>query len=276
MKNKIEQQFNEQAEKYGEKVTAKVFVGRHGEKKHDPNSFESVLTEHGKENSAKLGKTREKVDMKKPYSSNTERTKETSIIIAENSPASKLGNYRERAELSFDYDYNGAFAKEAKAIKDKILGPDYNELDEAEFNNRLKQASNEMTNYFLNFKDKRPDPKTDSPIEAASNMAKILLHYIEMTEKLKTGSTVDLINITHDLNIAAFLKEIISDKDNDNDSADFKIESIGGAIDFNEGFELTINRADKNNFSLNLSFRGKEYNIDKETLENLAKAKYKK
>lgn len=276
MKSTPELSFNEKIETYGENIEARVVIIRHGEKTHDPENLESSLTEDGRVASANFGKTRKLRDIVKPSSSNTTRTKDTALLATEHSPTVKKGTYINRPELSFEYDEHGLLANKIKEIKKDTLGEDYKKIDKSEFDKRIKEASNKTTNFFLDFENSKPDEKTNSPIEVASKMAKLLLTYIEMTKRLKSGSNVDLINATHDLNIASFLKEVISGKKTKSDSRNFDIQSIGGAIGYNEGFEIIIHRTDKDNFSLKLLFRENEYDIDKKVLEDLGSVEYKK
>jgi len=143
-------------------------------------------------------------------------------------------------------------------------------LSDDEKQKRLREAGEKQTDYYLSFGDKRPEPKTYSPVETAASMAKMVDNYIKMSGKLKSGSKVDLINATHDFNVASFLKEtLIREIDGKKVRGFEKIEEIGGGMEFNEGFELVINRKDKNNFFVKMLFRGREYEIDMPRINEL-------
>ena len=254
----------------GENVTIHAIFIRHGEKKYDPNNPETTLTPEGEIKSLEFGKSRTKKDMIKPYTSDTPRTRRTAELATESSPMENKGTMRTRKEISFTYDENGQFLLDVMKIKKDILGEDFNNLDDEEKQKRLKRATIKQVDFYLNFKDRRPDPMTYSPVETASGIAKLVDRYIKMSGKLNSGSNVDLVNATHDFNLAAFLKETIVREIEEKKVRGFQsIEEIGGSMDFNENFEIIINRKDQNNISAKISFRGLEYELDMDRIKEL-------
>lgn len=246
----------------GENVIIHALFTRHGEKRFDMEDFNTELTPEGRVASWMQGKARSQVDAIKPYSSQTSRTIETAQLIAEASPTDEKLEQRIKHSLSMYFDHEGELVQRCRALKKKIFG-DISSLDEKVRKQKLEEYDIAATDLFLSYGDKKPDPDTSSPQEAAAGMARVLDTYIRMADKLKSGSEVDLINGTHDWNIAAFLKEvIIRDVDGHEVRGFDKIEDIGGPIDFNEGFEARIGTDDSKQKSVTLFFRGQEYNID--------------
>jgi hypothetical protein len=267
---KMENNKEESRIEKGENVIIHAIFTRHGEKEYSLYNPEANLTLVGKKECFEFGKKREEKNMIKPYTSDTSRTTETAELITSGSLTEHKGIIRKRKELSFVYDKNGQFLKDELKIKIGILGENYEKLSDDEKQKRLREAGEKQTDYYLSFGDKKPDLKTYSPIETASGIAKLIDEYITMSGKLKSGSNVDLINATHDFNLAAFLKEAIIRKVEKKETRGFKsINEIGGSIDFNENFEIIIDRKDKNTVSIKMLFRGREYKIDKDRLKEL-------
>lgn len=254
----------------GENVTIHAVFSRHGEKLLDPKNPETALTPEGEEKSRIAGKNRPKVAAIKSYTSDTARTKKTAEFMVEESPTETKMDQRLRDDIAFHYDEKGDFVKEAMRIKKEILGPDYKNLAPEEINQRLQQASNKQVDYYLSFGDQRPDPDTYSPVETASGIARMVDRYMKMSARLKSGSEVDLINATHDFNLASFLKEVIIREIDGKKVRGFEsIKEIGGATEFNEAFEIIVKRQDSAERTVKLLFRGNEYDIDEDRLNEL-------
>lgn len=251
----------------GENVTINVYVVRHAEKAYDEKDLETALTPKGTAQSREFGKNLEPKDVIKSYASKTKRAIATGDNIVGASPTLRKGNPATRKELGFEYDVKGDFAIQIKKFKQVHLGPDFDKLSEEEFNKRILEAAAEHTDWFLSFGENRPDEKTNSPMEVVSSLAKLLLRYVKMSKRLNNNSKVDLVNVTHDLNIAALVREVASKVDN----KDLTMSDIGGPVKYNEGFELAINRIDADRVKLSLKFRGMVYDLDEKMLADLAK-----
>ncbi|HTX86557.1 MAG TPA: histidine phosphatase family protein [Candidatus Nanoarchaeia archaeon] len=254
----------------GSNVTIHAVFTRHGEKGYSTITPDTGLTEEGKKKSFATGAEREEVDMVKPYSSRTERTKETSELEAQGSPTLKKGEYRVREGLGFPLDPQSEFSQRAQKIKKDIVGETHLKKDSEEFKKLLAQASDAQTDYYLSFGDKKPDSLAPSPVEAAANLAKLIDNYSRMAKKINSGSEVDLINATHDLNLAAFLKEVLVREIDKRRTVGFdSVKDIGGAFDFNENFEVLIRTDAGGQESRALLFRGKEFEIDEKRFTEL-------
>ncbi len=268
--------FSRSAEKNkkGEDVVIHIVFIRHGEKEHDPTNNNTPLTEKGIQQGREFGSSRQETDMIKSYVSPTKRTEDTgnAIVSANNS---KKGVLRERDELAFPYEEGGQFDRKISQLKKEIIGDDPLKLTSKELNEKVMDASNGIINFYLDFDKDKPEDKTvRSPREIASKTSKLLLHYLNMSKRLISNSEVDLINVTHDLNIVSFLKYFFEDQINTGEK--FKIEDSGGPINFVEGYEIKIERKNADNFEIKLSFRGQEYTISEEFLEKTASAEYEK
>ena len=262
-KNNFEKNFLEKNVEKGNNVTIHAIFGRHGEKAHNPDNPETGLTDKGREESFGFGKSLETKDFIKSYTSKTARTKETAELVKQGSDTERKGITRGRRELAFVYDPQGNFLKKVMQIKKEVLGDEYNSLSEEKKKKKLYEATSKQVDYYLSFGDKRPDPNTYSPVETASQIAELVDQYIKMSSKLKSNSNVDLFNATHDFNLATFLKEVIIREVNGVKKSGFEsIEDIGGPTDFNESFEVVIERKSTKDVSIKLLFRDQEYNID--------------
>lgn len=259
----------ENKEKLGRNIKIHAIFVRHGEKGLSTITGETRLTKRGRRESKKFGRRLEKREAIKPYSSDTERTRETAKLIVEASPTKKKMRQRVKKELGF-YSKDGDFVREAMKIKKETLGEDFNSLSKEEKKRRIRESDKRQTNYYLSFGDKRSDPETYSPVEAAAMVARRVDLYIRMTEKLHSNTDVDLINVSHDLSLSAFLKEVLVRDLEEKKVRGFNtIDEIGGPIEFNEGFEILIQTDDQGKKSVNMSFRNQEYQVDMERLKEL-------
>jgi len=258
-------------EKRGRNVTVHAIFVRHGEKTTSTGSAETGLTEKGKTQARTFGQNLEKGFSTKPYSSNTDRTKNTIKEAIQASATQKQFKFRVKDELGFVYDTKGTFVQNIFLKKKEILGKNPTALLDEELHKKLNAYETYVANYFLGFGDKRPDPKTESPVELASKIARRVNLYIKMADRLNSGSNISLLNGTHDMCIHAFLKEILIRRIDSKPVRGFeKIEEIGGPVDFTEFFEIQITTDAQANKHAKLTFRGQKFDIDEPRLQKLA------
>ncbi len=266
--SKGSEQFIESREKFGRNVEVHGRFVRHGEKLELPDEAETGLTEEGKQDLIDFGKKLEPKTVIKGYSSDTDRTKETIQLIVENSPTEKKMNQRIKDELYVNY--SSEFRARVMEIKKKAMGEDFDEQPAEEKKKRLAQCGIEQMNFYLPFKDKRPDKKTYSPVETAAQVARRVDLYIRMADKMYSGSQVDLMNGTHDVNIAVFLNEVMIRKVNGKEKRGFdSIQDIGGPIGYHEGFDIVTRIDEHGEKTVKMTFRDKEYDIDLKRLGEL-------
>ena len=262
----------EQNKEYGKNVTVHAIFARHGEKGLSTTSGETPLSLEGKIASIAQGRGLQDRTAIKSYSSDTERTIKTADFVVAGSPTAKKMLRRLRPELAFHYDHEGAFVEEAMRIKQEVFGDDYEQQDSEEQLRRMHESDNRQIDYYLGHDDQRPDPNTYSPVETAALMADRLQTYIDVSDKMYTNSDVDLLNSTHDFNLAAFLKEVMIREIDERQVRGFdSIRDIGGSMQFNESFEVTIQLDEQGKKSFKLLLRGEEYEIDTERLDELVK-----
>ncbi|MFA5069697.1 MAG: histidine phosphatase family protein [Patescibacteria group bacterium] len=233
--------------RFGSNVEMHVFFMRHGAK-----DLTGTLTEEGKQQATKFGEDLEKRDAIKGYSSPVKRALETVEKVIEGAPHDKKLNTRIRAEIGM---------------------PPLSEEFMKKFNELAKNDPDTATDWYLNFGKERPDPDTLSPHEVAESLAYVLNRYSRMAKRLYSGSNIDLVNVTHQGLPEALLKEILIRKDKDREITGFeKLEEIGGALNFAEGMEFSLNIDEKGEKKLSVNFRGQEYSVDMDKLEELAES----
>ena len=258
----------EKKEEFGRNVTVHAIFVRHGEKALSTEHAETSLTPNGADQAREFGQGLG--DKVKGYASKTDRTIDTVRLAIESSDADKKLNFRIKDELGIAYNKDGEFSRAIHSQKKQILGEDFASLPVAEQHNRLLAYEAWSTNYYLSFRDKRPDPKSEAPVEVASKIASRVDLYIKTADRLRSGSEITLVNGTHDYCIAAFLKEVLTRATGNETHTGFdKIEDIGGPIDFTESFEVHINTDEKGEKHIGLSFRDQEYSINMERFRQL-------
>lgn len=238
-------QESHEQEKFGRDVRIHAIFMRHGEK-----AVSGELTEEGKNQAVRFGEELENKDAIKGYSSPVQRVLETVNKVVENSPHDKKLNTRIRTELAIP-----AFSKEATQK--------YKDLE--------KLGPSEAADWYLSFGSEKPDSDTISPQDVAKTFAYIVQKYIDMTDKLYSGSNIDLINGTHQALPEALLKEILIRKQDGTEIVGFeRLEDIGGALKPTESMEFLISTNDSGTKEVKLHFRGQVYDIDLSALHELA------
>ena len=247
MENESHFNSESQEKRFCSDVQIHAIFMRHGEK-----GESGELTEEGKRQARELGSDLVSKDAIKAYSSPVQRVLETVQQVIEAAPHDKKFNTRIRAEI-------GIPPSSKEFIKK------FRELE--------KQGPNAAAEWYLGFGAEKPDSETTSPHEIAESFAYILTKYLRMTEKLYSGSNVDLINGTHQGLPEALLKEILIQQKDDQQIVGFdKLEDIGGALKFTEGMEFLIKTDKQGNKFLKLNFRGQAYDLDMNKLDELAKS----
>ncbi len=233
--------------RFGRNVEIHAIFVRHGEKDEKGN-----LIDKGKEQASYFGKKLENSDAIKAYSSPVQRVVETVEQIIKNSPHDKKLKTRLKTEISIPQISQETYKK----IKE--LG---------------EKGDDEATEWFLNFGSKKPDAETTSPYEVAESFAYVLTKYLRMTDKIYSGSNIDLIHGTHQMLPEALLKEVLIRKFEDKNIVGFeKLDDIGGALKFTEGMEFFIKTDEFGNKKINVKFRDQVYDIDMSKLDELAKS----
>lgn len=259
----IAREIEQKKEPYGRNVEIHAIFVRHGDKDMSGQNPETSLSDDGRQKSDEFGLALSQRTLIKAYSSDTDRTKETVTRAQQASPTPEKFPLRIRDELRFHYDPNGALMDMVKRLRAEILGDDFSTLSAAEQQQRVREYERRFQNYYLGLGDQRPDPGTYSPVESASQIARRVDLYIRMTDRLRSDTKADLLNGSHDVLLASFLKEVmLREQDGQRVRGFTSVEEIGGPIDFTESFDVFTRTDDVGVESTTLLFRGHQYAID--------------
>ena len=147
----------------------------------------------------------------------------------------------------------------------KKWGPyEYSKLPEGQKN----EATCIGVEHYLNFRNKRPDKETYSPVETAATVAQRLDTAIRKADRVHSGSKIDSVFASHDYVVADFLKEIMIRETEDGEKIR-GFNEIGGPIKFLEGLEILVNTNSKGEKSIDLLFRGQKYELDMKRFKEL-------
>jgi len=262
---------NEIREGYGKNVEVSAIFMRHGEKALSEETGETGLTEKGQEMSKDFGRKLIKKDAIKPYSSGTDRTIESVESAVNSSPTNHRLKLRIRDDLGIGYNPKAPFFKNLfTQIRPGILGANFSMLSSAEQDELLQKYQTLQHDSYLAHRQ-RPDEGTQAPLELAAGIARRVKTYIKMADRINSGSKVDLLNGTHDLVIAAFLKEVIIRTVDGKEVKGFSsVKEIGGPIGYNESFTVRILTDEHGEKEVVLLFRDQEFKIDMERLTELS------
>lgn len=251
----------------GRNVSLRVYFLRHGEKEVSLTSGDTGLSDSGLAQARQAGEGLEGATTIKSYSSGTDRAKMTADgVVGATIDAKKL-NPRVDDRLGFHYNPSGDFIAEMMRIKAQTYGEDFAAVSEEERIRRQQECVRKQMEYYLSFKDARPDPGTFSPVETAAALAQKIDTYIRMADRLDSSSKVDLVNVTHDFNLAAFLHEIVLCDDGQGGRR--KIESsddFGGYFDYMDGLEILISTDESGEKKVSIAIirRNEEGNLTKQ------------
>ncbi len=222
----------EKQEKFGVNVKMTIDLIRHGEK-----DSEGLLTEKGRSEAKEFG---EKIRKNEPdssgiknYSSDVSRAMETGAAVMGDDNSFKQ---RQRESLSF----TGKFSEK---FKEKFIS----------LVNKETKDETLAVQAIIDTNDEKMDAETISSKEVSQEVAKQILKLIKMTERFKKDSKVNVVMTSHSGWIENFLVDILKE------NRKGFMEKIGGQLDFLEGPKIVIDRKDKNNVIIDLTFR--DYNI---------------
>ena len=166
--------------------------------------------------------------------------------------------------------------KEYKARKKSELGEILKRCSKeflAQWSKKAKQdGETAALQWNLDFDKTRPDDKTISPQEMASRVAKIVLTHSKMAEHYYNNSKADLINGSHSPLLEVFLAVTLKEQiENNPINAKGKTlaQKMGGTFKTAEQFEVDTIIDNEGKKILKVIFRGKEYNLSEEKLEEM-------
>ena len=193
MKEGLEQKSFESKEN-GRNVHIRAKFVRHGEK----SSFDGDLTEKGVEGAKKYGREFEPLkDRVKGFYSHIKRSKDTLENITQEIDTEKKYKSRPRNDLILNDPGEMPWSEDSlRKYKELVKAGD----------------ESAALDWYLSYGDRRPDAETISPKEAAARLAGLIEKYVRMVSKLKNGSSVDFVHISHSGTIEPFLQQVIGNE----------------------------------------------------------------
>jgi|GEM_PF-4123487 broad specificity phosphatase PhoE len=224
---------------------------------------DSRLSEKGKRASKKYGKNlSESKQSIKGYSSEFVRSQETlgKILegIAEESNNKRVLKSRIKSELNaphFSPDFIQVYRKHfaSKPNNFDVLSKDDQERV-------VEEIEAPAVQFWLDQWDKKFDDETESAMEVAAKMAWLVTRYAKMTERLKSGTEVELMNVTHKTATEPFIKACVRLPEG------IKVGQLG----LLEDWELDIRTDAGGNKQFKVLFRDNEYDLDWEKVKELS------
>jgi len=125
----------------------------------------------------------------------------------------------------------------------------------------------EVIQFWMDNPDKAKEAGALTSEEVAAELAHRLSIGIKMSDRLYEETDLRAENLTHGPKPDALLKEVILQKDGTRGFK--KLEEIGGAFNAGEEVVFDINRDSDGELSLKIKFRGEEYDVDMNRLDEL-------
>lgn len=215
----------------------------------------------------------------KGYRSTSDRTGQTMDNIAEGykrtRPDVSEGKMRVKKELTsvLPKDFVALYDKKFGAEKIKLLterglkSEDFAKLSPNEQESIAEKAEEPVIQEWLD----NPDndlAKLYSPEEAAVQFATLFARHHDIVKKLKSGSHVDLVHVTHKTITEPFLVSgVLIDKNTG--KAVTKLSELGGSLQILDDWESDVVTDSEGTPTVTVRMRGKEYDINKTVLERL-------
>ncbi len=268
---------------FGHNITMIMTFMRHEQPGKTPEGLSAdFLTEEGELSATKRGGER-KIENLKIYSSPKFRAQRTVNLVAENvdetinvinKTFTETTNVNPKNEASKN-KFIVREVKELDAIKN--MGPLYLEgmrhadtlIAQGDKHSQLDLA----VQYVLDNPERSKELNSLTPEEIASEMAHRITYETQMSNKFYNNSKVELLHGTHGPRFEPFLQQVIV---NDDGTHGFKhLDEIGGAAKPGEGFSIIQKRSTKDeinndNYSLELTYKNKTYQVDLIRLKELA------
>jgi len=267
--NPLEDYINPERKRFGRNVEIIIRIIRHAARPLNQIAPGVELTEAGMKSCVKFGEELVKKDFIGGECSPTVRTEKTANLIVSSSPTENKLPVKEREELSSHGSQD--FRERVRTHVKRILGEKYDRLADAEKNKIDLLSTAEGIDYYLAFGDQKPDAQTYSPVETAASVALRLGIAIRKVDRLPSDTTADFFLSTHDYVVAAFLQQVLLQKEDGKEKRGFdSLAELGGdPIAFLENIEITVKTDDEGKKTVSLAFRNKTYGMDMNRLREL-------
>ena len=253
----------------GRNCRLKISFLRHANKADfDPHKggaiSESGLSKKGEAGSQELGRKNPTDKFFKTYASHLERSQATidnvALGMSEGKDDFRKPGKRIRSQIDAPH-FSPAFIAEYRAHF--TPKPDnFEELSDDEKEKIVEEMENPGVEYWIGLWDKKFDEETESAAEIAEKMASYFSHFDKLIGRLKDGSEVDILNVTHPTAVEPFFLACLKPP--------FKnIQEMGGPLNLLEDFELLISTDENGQKGYAVNFRGKEFGIDLEKVVEL-------
>lgn len=270
--------------KFGRNIHAVIEVSRHEEpgkimEGHKAGMSADFLTEKGQQRAADKGRGIEEVYLK-DYSSPKLRAQQTGDLglqaadkditgvdiinqrldefkaVAKGQKPENEFIMRIRSELDTVQNFDRIMSEVKAWAKDNLPGGE-------------KAANLDVViQYYLDHPERSEMLGVTTPEEAADEIAYAVMQEIDMSGRFKNDSDVRLRNFTHGPKLEPFLQRVIINKDG---SRGFKkLDEIGGSVNPGESFLVPVDRDERGELAVKLTFRGKDYALDLAKVREMA------
>ena len=114
--------------------------------------------------------------------------------------------------------------------------------------------------HYIGYRYQRPDAESFSPQETAGGIAKIIVGYNKKIDVMKSGSKNDVLMVSHDFVLSAFLQEVLG----------IELQESKKNMNPAESFEVIINTDSSGKHVLDCVYEGKRYSIPPDLLNSFA------
>lgn len=272
-------------EKFGQNVALEIEFCRHEEPGKTPEGMSAdFLTEKGKERAAAKGKLFKQPKVK-GYASPKLRAQETVDLALRNVNANveiinqKLSSPADQGKKTIgqitrgqkpENTFNIRLRPELDTTKNfaKIM-PEAKQWAKEQIATGAKGKEHDyIIQYYLDHTERARELGVTPPEQTAEEIAFAASREIGMTKRLYSDSRAHLLNGTHGPKLEPFLQRVIIGP---NGKKGFEsLDEIGGAFNPGESFKFISQTDEAGKQTVKLLFRGQEYEVDLEKLEELS------
>lgn len=262
---KLEQQFD--IEK-GCNIDVTIHLMRHGRKGPDGN-LSDIGMQEAREHGAKMGVMKNV----KAYTSPIMRVIETAQAVQQGADIYNEFRQRNRERLSTSLLQVPGAKKPSYFFKEIVLKrlADAHNAPENEREQKIQEVEHQNIQEWLSYDDTFVDETTNSPKNVARAVAYHLVRQIDMVDRLKKDSDVDLLDVTHEFMLAAIIRYAVEEQ-NENGTivSGMEIMQNKQSIDYLESLDIGVHIDVDGKKEISLTIKGKPYMLKMDCLRALA------
>ncbi len=252
----------------GRNINVTIHLMRHGRKGADGN-LSDIGVQEAREHGAEMGVMKNA----KAYTSPVPRVVETARAVQQGAVIHNEFKQINREQLSASLLQKPGAEKPSRFFKEVVLKrlADAHNAPENERKQKIQEVEHQNMQEWLSHDDKFIDETTNSPKNVARAVAHHLVRQIDMTDRFKKDSDVDLLDVTHEFMLAAIIRYAVEKQNQDGTIVSGEeIMQDKQSIDYLESLDIKVHIDSNGKKEISLAIKGEPYILKMDSLRALA------